>query len=268
MSYVLSWVGAKDGQGVTTSATALAYELARQEPVLVIDADQSGTGTLADLLDVDPGARGMARFAGNLGAITAAMLREEAVPVPGRRSMYCIAGLDGFCGKAAYSLVSELEQGRALTQLPFTYVVIDWGSAWSHAGLDSPRRAAEAVCRLSDRVFVQLLDSPALLTRAMRVLQQARPPRAELVLLERHGRELRGEVRGALAAQLPELGLAATVRWDVRAAQSAEQRGSTLQTQGAHLLKTLDIVGRAQPVLESRRAPAAMAGAGAETAFP
>lgn len=262
MSYVLSWVGIKDGQGVTTSAVALAYELARREPVLVIDADQSGTGTLADLLDVDPGARGMARFAGNLPAITAAMLREEATPVPGRRALYCIAGLDGLCGKAAYSLVAELEQGRALSQIPFTYVVIDWGSAWSHSGLDSPPRAAEAVCRLSDRVFVQLLDSPALLTRGLRVLQQAQPPRAELVLLERRGRELRREVRGALAAQLPDLELAAAVRWDDRAAQSAEHLGRTLQSQGAHLAKALDIVGRAQPVLDSRRVPAVGAGAG------
>lgn len=257
MSYVLSWVGIKDGQGVTTSALALAYQLARDQPVLVIDADQSGTGTLADLLDVDPGARGMARFAGNLPAVTAAMLRDEATPVPGRRALYCIAGLNGLCGKPAYSLVTELEQGRALSQVPFTYVVIDWGSAWSHAGLDSPPRAAEAVCRLSDRVFVQLLDSPALLTRGIRVLQQAQPPRAELVLLERRGRELRQEVRGALAAQLPQLELAATVRWDPKAAQVAEDRCTTLEGQGSHLVRALDIVARARPVLLSRQARAA-----------
>ncbi|MBO0708092.1 MAG: hypothetical protein J2P44_06980 [Candidatus Dormibacteraeota bacterium] len=253
MSYVLSWVGIKDGQGVTTSALALAYQLARDHPVLVIDADQSGTGTLADLLNVDPGSRGMARFAGTLPAITAAMLRDEATPVPGRRALYCIAGLNGLCGKTVYSLVAELEQGRALSQVPFTYVVIDWGSAWSHAGLDSPPRAAQAVCRLSDRVFVQLLDSPALLTRGIRVLQQAQPPRAELILLERRGRELRQEMRGALAAQLPQLELAATVRWDPKSAQVAEDRCTTLESQGAHLVRALDIVGRARPVLESRQ---------------
>jgi hypothetical protein len=256
VSYVLSWVGVKDGQGVTTSALAVAYELARDHPVLIVDADQSGTGTLADLLDVDPGARGMARFAGNLPAITAGMLRDEATPVPGRRALYCIAGLNGLCGKAAYSLVAELEEGRALSQVPFSYVVIDWGSAWSHAELDSPPRAAEAVCRLSDRVFVQLMDSPALLTRGIRVLQQAQPPRAELILLERRGRELRQEVRGALAAQLPQLELAATVRWDPKGAQAAEDRCATLQNQGAHLVRTLDIVGRARPVLATRQGPA------------
>ncbi len=257
MSYVISWVGIKDGQGVTTSALALAYQLARDHPVLVIDADQSGTGTLADLLDIDPGARGMARFAGNLPAITAAMLRDEATPVPGRRALYCIAGLNGLCGKPVYSLVAELEQGQALSQVPFSYVVIDWGSAWSHAGLDSPPRAAGAMCRLSDRVFVQLMDSPALLTRGIRVLQQAQPARAELILLERRGRELRNEVRGALAAQLPQLELAATIRWDPKASQTAEDRCTTLDSQGAHLVRALDIVGRARPVLESRQERAA-----------
>lgn len=256
MSYVLSWVGVKDGQGVTTSALAVAYELARDDPVLVIDADQSGTGTLADLLDIDPGARGMARLAGNLPAITAGMLRDEATLVPGRRALYCIAGLNGLCGKAAYSLVAELEQGRALRQVPFRYVVIDWGSAWSHAGLDSPARAAEAVCRLSDRVFVQLMDTPALLIRGIRVVQQAQPPRAELVLLERHGRELRNEMRGVLTAQLPHLELAATVRWDPKGAQIAEDRCTTFQSQGAYLVRVLDVVRRAGPVLASRQEPA------------
>ncbi len=255
----MSWVGVKDGQGVTTSALALAYELARDHPVLVIDADQSGTGTLADLLDIDPGARGMARFAGNLPAITAGMLRDEAIPVPRRRALYCIAGLNGLCGKAAYSLVTELEQGRALSQVPFSYVVIDWGSAWSHAGLDSPARAADAVCRLSDRVFVQLMDSPGLLARGIRVLQQAQPPRAELILLERRGRELRQEVRGALAAQLPHLELATTVRWDPKGAQAAEDRCTTLQGQGTHLVRALDVVGRARAVLASRQKPPAPA---------
>ncbi|MGH7912775.1 MAG: MinD/ParA family ATP-binding protein, partial [Candidatus Dormibacteraceae bacterium] len=229
MSYILSWVGIKDGQGVTTSAAAVAYELARDHPVLVIDADQSGTGTLVDLLQVDPGARGMARFAGNLPAVTAAMLREEATLVTGRRALYAIAGLNGLCGKPVYALVAELERGRALSQVPFPYVVVDWGSAWSHATLDSPARAAEAVCRISDRVFVQVADSPALLTRGITVLRQARPPRAELLLLARRRNELGREVRGALAAHLPHLELATTVRWDPRAAQIAEDRCTTME---------------------------------------
>ncbi|MFZ0218044.1 MAG: hypothetical protein WAM30_19090 [Candidatus Dormiibacterota bacterium] len=256
MSYVLSWVGIKDGQGVTTSALAVAVELARQHPVLVIDADQSGTGTLVDLLDVNPGARGMARFAGNLPAITAAMLREESVQVPGPRNLFCVAGLNGLCGKPVYALVSELERGRALEQVPFPFVVIDWGSAWSHTGLDSPSRAADAVCRLSDRVFVQMLDSPALLTRAIRVLQQAQPPRAELILLETRRHEMRRELRGALASHLPHLELAATVRWDHRSAHAAEDRGTTLTEQGAHLVRALAITERAMPVLQARQAGA------------
>lgn len=252
MTYVLSWVGIKDGQGVTTSALAVAHELARRYHVLVVDADQSGTGTLADLLDADAGRRGMSRFAGALPAITASMLREESVPVPRHGNLFCLPGLDGVCGKPVHVLAAELERGHALTQVPFHFVVIDWGSAWSHTGLDSPARAAEAICRLSDRVFVQVLDSPALLTRAIRVLQQARPPRAELVLVETRRTELRREVRRALTTHLPHLELAATVRWDHRAAVEAEDRCTTMTAQGQHLTAALQLPERAMPVLRAR----------------
>jgi MinD-like ATPase involved in chromosome partitioning or flagellar assembly len=252
MSYVLSWVGIKDGQGVTTSALAVAYELARRYHVLLIDADQSGTGTLIDLLEVDAGQHGMSRFAGTLPGITAAMLREETVQVRRHGNLFCLPGLNGVCGKPAHALAGELERGQALAQIPFHFVVIDWGSPFSHAGLDSPARAAEAICRLSERVFVQVLDSPALLTRAIRVLQQARPSRAELVLLETRRTELRREVRRALTSHLPHLELAATVRWDHRAAVEAEDRCTTMTGQGQHLVAALQLTERAMPVLRAR----------------
>ena len=252
MTYVLSWVGIKDGQGTTTSALAVAHELARRYHVLLLDADQSGTGTLADLLDVDAGQRGMSRFAGALPAITASMLREESVPVPRHGNLFLLPGLDGVCGKPAHVLAGELERGQALAQIPFHFVVIDWGSAWSHAGLDSPARSAEAICRLSDRVFVQVVGSPVLLTRAIRVLQQARPPRAELVLLETRRTELRRELQRTLTTHLPHLELAATGRWDHRAAVEAEDRGTTMTGHGQHLVTTLQLSERAMPVLRAR----------------
>jgi hypothetical protein len=252
MSYVLSWVGIKDGQGVTTSALAVAYELAQSHHVLLIDADQSGTGTLIDLLDLGPELGGMSRFTGSIPAITAEMLREEAVQVPKQPSLFVIPGLNGVCGKPAYVLAAELEQGRAFSAVPFHFVVIDWGAAWSHTGLDSPGRAAEAICRLSDRVFVQLLDSPVLLTRAIRILQQARPAKAELVLLETRKAQLRQEMGNALAAHLPDLELAAAVPWDQGRAIWAEDHGATMTSQGQLLAGQLQITARAMPVLEAR----------------
>ena len=260
MSYILSWVGIKDGQGVTTSALAVAHELAIHHHVLLIDADQSGTGTLVDLLDVPPEQHGMGRFAGRVRAITADMLRAEALQVPRRRNLFVVPGLNGVCGKPAYALAAELEQGGALTDVPFHFVIVDWGAAWSHTGLDAPARAADAVCRLSDRVFVQLMDSPILLTRAIRVLQQARPARAELVLLETRPRELARELRGVLGTHLPDLRLAATVPWSPRAVVRAEDNGSAMSEQGRSLAMQLQLVERAQPVLEARRPPRVVAG--------
>lgn len=262
MSYVLSWVGIKDGQGVTTSALAVAYELAQQYHVLLVDADQSGTGTLIDLLDVVPDQRGMSRFTGRIRAITAEMLREEALEVPRARNLSVIPGLNGVCGKPAYVLANELEQGRALPSAPFHFVLIDWGAAWSHTGLDSPGRAAEAICRISDRVFVQFMDSPVLLTRAIRVLQQARPAKAELVLLETRKGELRNELRNALTSHLPDLELAAAIPWDQRAAIRAENHCTTMTGQGQLLVRQLQLATRAVPVLQARRQPPQASAAG------
>lgn len=253
MSAVVSWVGIKDGQGLTTSALATAFELAHHHHVLLIDADQSGTGTLVDLLDVDPAQRGMSRFTGRIQSITVEMLREEAVQVPRQRNLFVIPGLNGVCGKPAYVLARELEQ--TLRQVPFHFVVIDWGAAWSHAGLDSPARAADAICQLSDRVLVQFLDSPVLLTRAIRVLQQARPSKAELVLVEaRRQEQLRRELRAALHHHLPELELAATIAWDPRAASNAEDHCTTMTSTGIQLCRQLQIAGRAEPLLQLRGA--------------
>ncbi|MGH7918948.1 MAG: hypothetical protein ACREQM_03255, partial [Candidatus Dormibacteraceae bacterium] len=66
--------------------------------------------------------------------------------------------------------------------------------------------------------------------------------------------ELGREVQGVLAAHLPHLELAATVRWDPRAAQVAEDRCTTMRQQGEHLVQALDVVGRARPVLAARQA--------------
>jgi MinD-like ATPase involved in chromosome partitioning or flagellar assembly len=253
MSFVLSWVGIKDGQGVTSSALAVAYELALRHRVIVIDADQSGTGTMIDLLDVDPGQRGMSRFSGRIRAITPSMLEREMVPVSGRPNLRIIPGLNGFCGKPAHALATEMEEGHALSYLPCDFVIMDWGAALAHAGLDSPARAATAICGLSDRVFVQVMDSPVLLTRAVRVLQQARPSKAEVVLLETRPNHLRKEFAQVLSGHLPELGMAAAIPWDHQAAVKSEDHCTTMVRQGRFLAEQLQIEVRARPVLDARQ---------------
>jgi hypothetical protein len=72
------------------------------------------------------------------------------------------------------------------------------------------------------------------------------------VLLETRRTELRREVRRALTAHLPHLELAATVRWDHRAAVEAEDRTTTLAAQGRHLVTALQLTERATPVLRAR----------------
>jgi Mrp family chromosome partitioning ATPase len=51
VSTVISVLTTKDGQGSTTFALSLAWAAAEQRRVLLVDADMSGTGTLADASD-------------------------------------------------------------------------------------------------------------------------------------------------------------------------------------------------------------------------
>ena len=204
MSAVISWVGIKDGQGLTTSALAVAFELAYRHHVLLIDADQSGTGTMVDLLDVEPAQRGMSRFTGRIQSISVEMLREEAVQVPKQRNLFGHPRPQRRLREARLRSGPGARAGPVPRALPLRRHRLGRGLV-PRPGSDSPARAADAICRLSDRVLVQFLDSPVLLTRAIRVLQQARPSKAELVLVEaRRQEQLRRELRAALHHHLPE----------------------------------------------------------------
>ena len=258
MSYVISFVGTKDGQGVTSTALAVADELARDHYVLFVDADMSGTATAVDHLQIDPAGRGMNNLVGE-GPLTAEMLRAQAVPAR-RPRMHIVPGLMAIYGNRVSHLVQRLHRGKALADLPYDFVVFDLGTAWSHALLEHPRPEAQAVAAISARVFVMFQDSPARLARSIQVLLAAQPPKAEIILLESRRGQLSRQVKEAVAARLPEVGLAAVVRWDPKKAVQAEDAGEPIAGVGAQVLEGAQIVERARAAMEARRSPRPAAG--------
>jgi MinD-like ATPase involved in chromosome partitioning or flagellar assembly len=251
VSYVISWVGTKDGQGCTSTVLAVANEIARTNTVLVVDADMSGTSTAIDHLHLHPHGRGMNNLVGT-SRITRDSLERQAVPTR-RPGMHVVPGLMAIYGTGTAHLVDQLEKGAALAGLPYDFLLLDLGCAWSHPLLDSPRAAAQAVSRISSRVFVVMQDSPARVARSIQVLQAAQPPKAEIVLVETRNGALSKQVREALASRLPSIGVAARIRWDPRRAVQAENDGVPIPRVGESVVREAGIVERARAVLQAAR---------------
>ncbi|HXM54013.1 MAG TPA: hypothetical protein VOB72_01390 [Candidatus Dormibacteraeota bacterium] len=251
MSYVISWVGTKDGQGLTTTLLSVAFEIAHSHSVLVIDADMSGTSTALDHLHLHPHGRGMNNLVG-MSKITQDTLLRQVIQTRHPR-VHLVPGLMAICGTGIADFIGQLERGGALADLPYDFVLFDMGAAWSHALLESPRTAAQAVGRISSRVFVLMHDSPARIARSIQVLQAAQPPRAEIVLVETRGGALSQQVRDVLAARLPSIALAARVRWEPRRAVAAENAGVPISRVGEEVVRAAQIVDRARAVLHARR---------------
>src|SRR5207237_10437943 len=96
MSTVASVLTTKDGQGSSTFALSLAWTAAEEHRVMLVDADMSGTGNLADLIALDFGARGVGNLFGTL-AISAIALEQQAVIVRQKPRLRVGPGLNGFC---------------------------------------------------------------------------------------------------------------------------------------------------------------------------
>jgi MinD-like ATPase involved in chromosome partitioning or flagellar assembly len=251
VSYVISWVGTKDGQGLTTTMLSVAFEIAHSHSVLVVDADMSGTSTALDHLHLHPQGRGMNNLVG-MSKITQDTLLRQVIQTRHPR-VHLVPGLMAICGTGIADFIGQLERGGALTDLPYDFVLFDMGAAWSHALLESPRSAAQAVGRISARVFVLMQDSPARIARSIQVLQAAQPPRAEIVLMETRGGALSQQVRDVLAARLPSIALAARVRWEPRRAVAAENAGVPISRVGEEVVRGAQIVDRARAVLHAMR---------------
>jgi MinD-like ATPase involved in chromosome partitioning or flagellar assembly len=229
MTTVASVLTTKDGQGSTGFALSIAWTAAAERGVLLIDADMSGTGTVADAVALDFSGHGIGNLFGTL-AITASMLEEQAVQVKGRPRLRIVAGLQGFPGPDVAELLPRL--GPALQSVTAELVVLDLGAPLAHPGQESPRRTAEAIAGVSQRVFVVIHDSPARLVKSIQVLKAAQLPQAELVINESRRGALRAQVRRALAEHLPGLPVSATRQWDERKAAQAEDKAQPPSVNG------------------------------------
>jgi MinD-like ATPase involved in chromosome partitioning or flagellar assembly len=237
VSTVVSVLTTKDGQGSSTFALSLAWTAAEESRVMLVDADMSGTGNLADLIALDFGARGVGNLFGTL-AISAFALEQQAVTVRQHPRLRMVPGLQGFCGPGVVELLPRLRP--ALESLSDELVILDLGAALAHPRQESSRRAGEAICELSNRVFVVVQDSPARLVKSIQVLKTAQLPQAELVLLETRRGVLREQITQTLAEHLPGLPISAVLPWDARQAQRAEDTARPV-TQPA-LLRALNLL--------------------------
>ena len=251
MSYVLAFYGIKDGQGVTTTALAVADELAQRHTVLFLDADMSGTGTAADVLQVDASGRGMNNLIGSK-AITARDVLNQTVATH-NRNLGLVPGLNAVCGSAVSRLVGQLQEGQALAVPGVEFAVVDFG-ALAHPELRSLRQSATAMASIAHRVFTVVRDDPPMIARAVLVLKAALPPKTELLLAESRRGQLRKHVQEALRLRLPDLAVAATIPWDPGRAQHALDSGKPLQLPG--VVRQLQLAEQAEPVLAQVRAEA------------
>ena len=236
MTTIVSVLTTKDGQGSTGFALSLAWAAAEQRRVLLVDADMSGTGTLADAIALDFGGLGIGNLFGTL-AVSAAMVEQQAVRVAVRPRLRVVAGLQGFSGPGLAELLPRLVP--ALRSVPDQLVVLDLGAALAHPGHESPRRTAEAISGASQRVFVVVHDSPARLVKSIQVLKVAQLPQAELVVYETRRGALREQVRRALAEHLPGVRIGVVLPWDERRAMRAEDTATPMAV--PDLLQTLRI---------------------------
>jgi MinD-like ATPase involved in chromosome partitioning or flagellar assembly len=244
MSTIISVLTTKDGQGSTSFALSLAWAVAEQRRVLVVDADMSGTGNLADMIALDFGSHGVGNLFGTL-AVSPGMVEQQAVAVRARPRLRVVPGLQGFCGPGVADLLPRLVP--ALQALPDEVVVLDLGAALAHPRQESPRRTAEAICQASGRVFTVMQDSPARLVKSIQILKAAQLAQAELVLYETRRGALRDQIRGALAEHLPGLRVSALLPWDERRAIRAEDAAVPISVPG--LLHNLHIL-RSPPFQE------------------
>lgn len=250
MSYVISFVGTKDGQGATSTALAVAFNIAGQgHTVLFVDADMSGTSTAVDHVLIDPAHLGMNNLVGE-GAINSEMLLAQAV-VSREARLQIVPGLHQIYGSNISHLLRRLLSGQALRALPHDFVIFDLGCAWSHVLLQNPRLEAQAVSALSARVFVVIQDAPVRLARSLDVLRAADPPKAEIIVLDTRSGVMSRKVKEAITNQLPGLSITATIPWDQKGAIKAEDDGRPISGLGEAVVRQAEILQRARVVLET-----------------
>ena len=216
------------GQTSTSWAVSVAWTLAADRSVALIDADMEG-GTIADVLYLPAADRSIANCLGDRTAAPGE-LDAQLVTVPDRPNLRVLPGLRGTFG---FDIVECLRRiGAGLRGLDCDTVIADLGHPLSYPGLRSPRAAGEAICSTFQRVFFVLRDEPALMSRSLDVLRGARLPRGEIVICQQRGRALQRVLRDSLARELPDLSLRNGWAWDERRAARVADSGRPASLSG------------------------------------
>jgi MinD-like ATPase involved in chromosome partitioning or flagellar assembly len=237
MSTVIAVLTTKDGQGSSTLALSLAWSAAQHARVMLVDCDMSGTGNIADLLALDIEGQGIGSLFGTQ-AVSAAMLEQQAVAVQSRPRLRVVPGLPGFCGPGVADLLPRL--APAFPALSDELVILDLGAPLAHPGQESPRRTGEVICSVAERVLVVAQDGPSRLTKTIQVLMMAQLPRAELIICETRGGQMRDHIARAISQHLPGVRLSGFVAWDEKRAIRAED--ATVPLPGDDVLRNLQIL--------------------------
>ena len=144
------------GQTSTYWATSLAWSLAEQRSVTLVDIDMEG-GTIADLLYLSIADRSIGNCFGDRPA-RAVDVEEQAVAVPQRPNLRVVPGLRSSYG---YEISDCLRRvGPAIAAVNSDVVIADLGHPLAHPGLRSPRTSASTT-RASSRASHAPLVSAA-----------------------------------------------------------------------------------------------------------
>jgi MinD-like ATPase involved in chromosome partitioning or flagellar assembly len=228
MTLLIGVCTTRAGQTSTYWATSLAWSLAAQRTVTLVDCDMEG-GTIADLLYLSIADRSLGNCFGDRPA-SAAELEEQSVPVPQRPALRVLPGLRSSYG---YEISDCLRRvGTAMSTLGSDVVVADLGHPLAHPGLRSPRTSAEAVSASFQRVFVVIRDEPALVARSINVLRAARPAHGELVICHQRSRAHFRSIVETIERELPELPIRDVWRWDEGAATRMGDTGVPMPMDG------------------------------------
>jgi MinD-like ATPase involved in chromosome partitioning or flagellar assembly len=241
VSMVVAVLTTKDGQGSSTLALSLSWAAAQAARVMLIDADMSGTGNIADLLALDIEGKSIGNLFGTQ-TVTATMLEQQAIQIQARPKLRVVPGLHGFCGPGVADILPGL--GTAFPSLPEELVFLDLGSPLAHPAQESPRQTGEVICQIANRVLVVAQDSPARLTKTVQVLMQAQLPQAELVVCETRGGQMRDQITRTISQHLPGVRLTGFVAWDEKRAIRAEDQAVPLP--GDDVLRNLQILQMAK----------------------
>jgi MinD-like ATPase involved in chromosome partitioning or flagellar assembly len=234
MSYPIAVLTTRPGQGSTTFAMSLAWDLSVTRSVTLVDADMMG-GTIADALELETQGRGLANLL-TATQVDANSIDGQAVTHPTRGSLRVVPGLRGFSGPSLGRLMPRLN--AALNGLKTDFAVVDLGCPLAFPDLESPRVTAETIAHAVRRTLVVLRDDPTLLPGSIQLLKFARIPQADLVVMKRRGSRMGRITSDVLSVQLPGYPTW-QFDWDERKGQQATYEGRVLEQPG--LAETLRI---------------------------